>query len=90
MHIHRAVVAGIGIAPHLIHELFAAEHTARMLHQKLQQVVLLGGQLDGPAVPDGHALLRVKGYLAYGQQAAALLALGLCAAAAQKSAYTRF
>ena len=68
MHVHRAVVAGVGIAPHKIHQRLPAVDPPGVFHQQLQQVVFLGGQVDGPAVPDGHPLLGVQTQIPHRQQ----------------------
>ena len=61
VHVHGAVVPGVGIAPHQVHQAFPAVDTPGIFHQQLDQVVFLGRQVDGAAVPDGHPLLGIQG-----------------------------
>ena len=83
MHVHRAVVAGVGIAPHKIHQSLPAVHPPGVFHQQLQQIVLLGGQVDGLAVPDCHPLLGIEAQVAHRQQCPGHIAPA-CAALEQR------
>ena len=71
MYVHRAVIAGVGVAPHHVHQIFPAVDPPRVLHQQLDEVVLLGRQLHRFPVPDRHPLFRVQRQLPYGDPAAA-------------------
>ena len=64
-YIHRSVIPGVGIAPHQIHQALPAVYPPGVLHQKLDQVVFLGRQVDGLSVPYGHPLLRVQTQIAH-------------------------
>ena len=68
MHVHCAVISGVGIAPHQSHQALPAVYPPGILHQQFQKIVLLGGQVDGLAIPDGHPLLGVQTQVAYRQQ----------------------
>ena len=70
MDIHRPVVPGVGIAPHHVHQILPAVHPPGIAHQQLDQIVLLGGQIHGLSIPDGHPLLRVQGQVPRGQDGA--------------------
>ena len=67
MYVHRAVVPHILIAPHHVQQILPAVHPARVAHEQLHQVELLGRQLHwGPVLP-GRALRRVQMDVAHGQ-----------------------
>ena len=60
MHIHRSVIAGVGIAPHQVHQILAAVNTAGIFHQKLHQVIFFGCQVDDLAASDHGTLLGIQ------------------------------
>src|SRR6476661_7231130 len=45
---HGAAVAEMGVVPDVVEELFAGEDLTRARRQEVQQIELLGGQLDRP------------------------------------------
>ena len=91
VHIHRAVVACVGVAPDEVHQIFARVNAARILDKKLDEVVFLGRELDDLAVFDGDALLGVERDAARGQQERFRLLLLRCGVrAAQQRADARF
>ena len=57
MHVHGAVLPGVGIAPDLVEQLLPAVHPLGVLHEQLQQVELPGGELHRdpflPGAPGG-------------------------------------
>ena len=69
MHIHRAVISGVGVAPHHIHQVLPAVHPPGVPHQQLDQVIFLGGEFHRFPVPNSHPFLGIQGELADGQQA---------------------
>ena len=76
MHIHGAEIPDILISPNHVQQVLPAVHPARVAHQQLHQVELLGGQLHGDPVPAGRPLPRVEDNVACGQLIAASLLLG--------------
>ena len=83
MHVHRAVIAGVLIAPHHVEQVLPGVHPARVAQQQLHQVELLGGEIHALAVLPGGPGVHVQGDVAHGQPAAALL-LGRHARPAQQ------
>ena len=74
MHIHRAVISGVGVAPHHIHQILTAVHPPGIAHQEFNKIVFLGGQVHSLPAPDGNPFLRVQGQVPSCQYAS-LLAL---------------
>ena len=68
MDIHRAIVPGVGVAPHQIHQALSAVYPPGIFHQQFHQIVLLGGEVDGLAVPDGYPLAGVQRQVTHCQQ----------------------
>jgi hypothetical protein len=59
VHIHGLAVTDVIDAPNMLEQLVAAPHPAGVLHEQLQQPVLLGGEVHVEAVAGDPALLLI-------------------------------
>ena len=84
MDVHRAIVPHVGVAPHQVHQALPAVNMTGILHQQLDEVKLLGRQINDLPVPDGHALLRVQAQSAHRQKGSGTLLLCAAAGTAQQ------
>ena len=84
MHVDGAALALEAGIPHALHDDVAGDHNAVVLHQQLEQLELLIGQLHRLAVHIHHALFAVERHVAAGHQA-----LLRPAGAAQKRLHAR-
>ena len=76
VHVDRARAAVVVIAPHLLQQLRAREHPARMLHQVFEQFEFLVGQIDRDATQVRGVAVGVHDQLARADQSV-LLRVGL-------------
>src|SRR5262245_26860918 len=89
VHRHRRRIAQIGVVPYPIEQLLAAEHLARMAGQEVEQLELVGTQLDHllapfsllPLLPRLRLLLATATATATAGAAAATAAAAAAAAA---------
>ena len=72
MDVHRPVVPGVAVTPYHVHQVIPAVHPPGVLHQQLDEIVLLGGQLHRLPVPDRHPLFGVQGQVPGGNEAGGL------------------
>ena len=70
VHVDRAGAAEVVVAPDLAQQLVAGEDPARVLGQELQQLELLVGEVERPALELGGVRVRVDGQLAGPDRAA--------------------
>ena len=87
MHVHRARVALIVVAPDEIEQVLAAVYAAGVLHQEFDEVELFHRQLDALAVLEGAAALGVDRDVAALQHRRGLARLHADRGAAQQGAH---